>query len=109
VTGSSPAGGGPASDLDGVRPGQVISPERRVVLAAGLPRVRITVASRSARPIRVSSHYPFWRANDRLEFDRRAAEGYRLDIAAGTSVHWAPGEEREVDLVGLGGAAGRPA
>lgn len=79
------------------------------MLAAGLPRVRITVVSRSDRPIRVSSHYPFWRANDRLEFDRRAAEGYRLDIPAGTSVHWAPGEKREVDLVGLGGTAGRQA
>jgi len=86
-------------------PGEIRSPERDVALAAGLPRRRITVASRSARPIRVSSHYPFWRVNARLEFDRAAAVGYRLDIPAGTSVRWAPGQVREVGLVALAGQA----
>jgi urease beta subunit len=63
------------------------------------------VTSQSARPIRVSSHYPFWRVNARLEFDRAAAVGFRLDIPAGTSVRWAPGQVREVGLVALGGAS----
>ncbi len=49
--------------------------------------------------MRVSSHYPFWLANPRLEFDREAAAGFRLDIPAGASVRWAPGETREVVLV----------
>jgi len=84
------------------QPGEIRSPERDVVLAAGLPRRRITVRSRSARLIRVSSHYPFWRVNARLDFDRAAAAGFRLDIPAGTSVRWAPGQVREVDLVALG-------
>lgn len=84
-------------------PGAVRSPERDVVLSPGRPRRRVTVVSRSARPIRISSHYPFWRVNPRLEFDREAAVGYRLDIPAGTSVRWAPGQSREVDLVALGG------
>jgi urease beta subunit len=88
------------------RPGEVRSPDQQVELAAGLARVTITVTSRSSRPIRVSSHYPFWRANQRLEFDRAAATGYRLDIPAGTSVRWAAGESREVRLVRLGGASG---
>jgi urease beta subunit len=83
------------------QPGEIRSPERQVVLAAGLHRRRITVRSQSARPIRVSSHYPFWRANARLEFDRAAAVGFRLDIPAGTSVRWAPGQVREIDLVAL--------
>jgi urease beta subunit len=87
-------------------PGEVRSPERQVELAAGLARLTITVTSRSSRPIRVSSHYPFWRANQRLEFDRAAATGYRLDIPAGTSVRWAAEESREVRLVRLGGASG---
>src|SRR6266567_2829541 len=86
-------------------PGAVRSPERDVVLSPGRPRLRITVISRSARPIRVSSHYPFWRANDRLEFDRAAAAGYRLDVPAGASVRWAPGQSRDVDLVALGGSS----
>ena len=87
-------------------PGAVRSPERDVLLSPGRPRRRITVVSRSARPIRVSSHYPFWRVNARLEFDRAAAVGYRLDLPAGASVRWAPGQSRQVDLVALGGTAG---
>jgi urease beta subunit len=87
-------------------PGEVRSPDRDVELAAGLARLTITVTSRSSRPIRVSSHYPFWRVNPRLEFDRAAATGYRLDIPAGTSVRWAAGESREVRLVRLGGTGG---
>jgi urease beta subunit len=88
-------------------PGEVRSPGRDIALAAGLARRRITVTSRSLRPIRVSSHYPFWRVNPRLDFDRAAAAGYRLDIPAGTSVRWGPAETREVDLVALGGSAGK--
>jgi urease beta subunit len=87
-------------------PGEVRSPDREVELAAGLSRQTIMVTSRSDRPIRVSSHYPFWRVNPRLEFDREAATGYRLDIPAGTSVRWAAGQSREVRLVKLGGTAG---
>jgi urease beta subunit len=87
------------------RPGEVRSPERDIPLAAGRLRLRLRVASRSTRPIRVSSHYPFWRANPRLEFDRAAATGYRLDLPAGASVRWEAGEVREVGLVALGGIA----
>ena len=82
-------------------PGEVLSPERDITLAAGLPRLLLRVASRSARPVRVSSHYPFWRVNARLEFDREAAVGFRLDIPAGASVRWEAGEVREVELVAL--------
>ena len=91
---------------DQAAPGEVRSPDREIALAAGLARRRMFVISRSSRPIRVSSHYPFWRVNRRLEFDRQAATGYRLDIPAGTSVRWAAGETREVSLVRLGGTAG---
>ena len=57
------------------------------------------------RIVRVSSHFPFWRTNHRLRFDRDAAHGYHLDIPAGT-VRWAPGETREVELVRFGGTGG---
>jgi urease beta subunit len=50
----------------------------------------------------VSSHYPFWRVNPRLEFDREAARGRRLDIPAGSSVRWGPGEVKEIGLVRYG-------
>jgi urease beta subunit len=89
---------------DPIVPGQMRSPDVQIELAAGLARRRLSVTSRSDRPIRVSSHYPFWRVNSRLEFDRKAATGFRLDIPAGTSVRWAPGETRQVGLVALAGS-----
>lgn len=69
-------------------------------------RRRIVVASTSRRTIRVSSHFPFERVNPRLVFDRAAAVGFRLDLAAGASDAWAPGETREVGLVRYRGRGG---
>lgn len=90
----------------GSQPGEIRVLPGEIQLGPGHGRQRIRVISRSGRPIRVSSHYPFWRVNSRLEFDRSAAEGYRLDIPAGASIRWAPGEVREVSLVAL--SAGAP-
>jgi urease beta subunit len=87
------------------QPGEVRVPPGDIQLGPGHSRRRIQVTSRSSKPIRVSSHYPFWRVNARLEFDRSAAEGYRLDLPAGASIRWAPGEVREVGLVALGADA----
>ena len=86
--------------------GAIVHPEGEVVLAEGLERRRVTVTNGSERPVRVSSHYPFSRVNARLEFDREAARGFRLDVPAGSSVRWAPGETREVDLVRYAGGEG---
>ena len=66
---------------------------------AGLERLQLEVRSTSTRVIRVSSHFPFHRVNRRLEFDRAAAAGFRLDLPAGGSARWAPGEVRSVTLV----------
>lgn len=78
----------------------------RIELVAGRERIRLRVQNGSDRVVRVSSHYPFWRTNPRLEFDREAARGFRLDLPAGASVRFVPGEEREVVLVRLGGHGG---
>lgn len=67
------------------------------------PTVELEVHSESTRVIRVSSHYPFHRVNQRLIFDRAAADGYRLDLPAGASMRWAPGETRIVRLVRYAG------
>ena len=69
-------------------------------------RRRMVVRSESRRTIRVSSHHPFERVNARLVFDRAAAAGYRLDLPAGLTEAWAPGETKEVDLVRFGGSGG---
>jgi len=54
--------------------------------------------------VQVGSHYHFAETNSALAFDRDAARGMRLDIAAGTAVRFEPGQEREVQLVPYGGA-----
>jgi urease beta subunit len=84
-------------------PGAIVPEAGTITTAGARERRTITVVSTSARPIRVSSHYPFWRVNPRLEFDREAARGFRLDLPAGTSFRWAPGETKEVTLVAVGG------
>jgi urease subunit gamma/beta len=89
-------------------PGAVRTAGQEVELAAGRERRWLTVRNKSRRPVRVSSHFPFWRCNRRLAFDRDAARGFRLDIPAGSSVLWAPAETKDVGLVRYGGQeAGR--
>ena len=69
-------------------------------------RRTLEVRSTSTRVIHVSSHMPFDRVNARLEFDRSRAEGFRLDLPAGASERWAPGETKNVTLVRYGGRRG---
>jgi urease subunit gamma/beta len=69
----------------------------------GRERRELSVENTSKRVVRVSSHFPFDRVNQRLVFDRAAAAGFRLDIEAGSSERWAPGEIRTVTLVRFGG------
>ena len=67
----------------------------------------IEVHNGSTRVVRVSSHHPFDRVNPRLEFDRDRSRGFHLDLPAGSTERWAPGETRSVTLVGYRGDAGR--
>ena len=68
-------------------------------------RRELEVENTSRRIVRVSSHYPFELVNARLHFDRARAAGFHLDIPAGASVRWAPGETRTVRLVKAGPGA----
>jgi urease beta subunit len=77
-----------------------------IELAPGRERISLSVTNTSDRSVRVSSHYPFWRTNSRLVFDRDIARGFRLDIPAGASLRFGPGETREVTLVRYGGRGG---
>lgn len=93
---------------DSIRPGEIrVSVAASTASGAEPERRTITVRNGSARVVRISSHYPLERVNRRLEFDRSAARGFRLDIPAGASVRWAPGETRDVGLVRYGGRLGR--
>jgi urease beta subunit len=80
-------------------PGEVLPADGTIELNAGLPRTTLTVANTGDRPIQVGSHYHFAETNRALYFDRAAARGKRLDIAAGTAVRFEPGQTREVTLV----------
>lgn len=66
--------------------------------------VTLTVYNTGDRPVQVGSHFHFFEANRALKFDRAAAYGTRLNIAAGTAVRFEPGEDMEVGLVALGGS-----
>ena len=68
--------------------------------------IDLEVTSTSTRVVRVSSHHPFHRVNERLVFDREAARGRHLDLPAGSTERWSPGETRTVRLVRYGGAGG---
>ena len=82
-------------------PGEVITAPGDIELNAGAPTVTLEVANTGDRPIQVGSHYHFFETNPALAFDREAARGQRLDIAAGTAVRFEPGQTREVTLVPL--------
>jgi urease subunit gamma/beta len=94
-----PAGDGPGAIVAGpdlAESGAAAARERRT----------ISVRNDSRRVVRVSSHHPFDRVNPRLAFDREQAVGFRLDLAAGTSERWAPGETKTVGLIRFGGEGG---
>ena len=75
-----------------------------ITLNAGRETTIILVSNLGDRPVQVGSHYHFFEVNRALQFDRAAAYGMRLNIAAGTAVRFEPGEEKEVPLVALGGS-----
>lgn len=85
-------------------PGEVITADGDIELNAGADAITLTVANTGDRPVQVGSHYHFFEVNEALDFDREAARGRRLDIAAGTAVRFEPGQSREVSLVPYAGS-----
>ena len=84
-------------------PGEYQIQDGEIELNAGRRTLSITVANSGDRPIQVGSHFHFFETNDALSFDRAAARGMRLNIAAGTAVRFEPGQSRQVELVDLAG------
>lgn len=84
-------------------PGEIIPAEGEILLNEGREHITLTVANTGDRPIQVGSHYHFAETNPALDFDRVAARGQRLDIAAGTAVRFEPGQVREVQLIPYAG------
>ena len=85
-------------------PGELFPAEGTLTLNEGREAITLMVANTGDRPVQLGSHYHFAEANSALDFDRDAARGRRLDIAAGTAVRFEPGQKREVQLIEIGGA-----
>ena len=85
-------------------PGELFPADGLLTLNAGQQAITLHVANSGDRPVQVGSHYHFAEANSALTFDRNAARGMRLDIAAGTAVRFEPGQARDVKLIPIRGA-----
>jgi urease subunit beta len=85
-------------------PGEILTLDGDIELNAGRATQQLRVANSGDRPIQIGSHYHFFEVNEALLFDRAAARGFRLNIAAGTAVRFEPGQSRTVELVELAGA-----
>ena len=84
-------------------PGELLAEPGEILLNAGRPVQTLTVTNTGDRPVQVGSHFHFFEVNEALHFDRTAARGWRLNIAAGTAVRFEPGQERTVELVEISG------
>lgn len=84
-------------------PGEIQTRPGSLMLNEGRETLTLSVANSGDRPIQVGSHYHFAETNSALQFDRDAAHGFRLNIAAGTAVRFEPGQSREIELVALAG------
>ena len=84
-------------------PGEILVADGDIELNVGRRTVTLTVANTGDRPVQVGSHYHFAETNPALAFDRAAARGCRLNIAAGTAVRFEPGQTRTVELVAYAG------
>jgi len=84
-------------------PGEMKIAAGDIELNKGRKTVAVEVTNSGDRPVQVGSHYHFFETNDALKFDRSAAYGFRLNIAAGTAVRFEPGQTRTVELVALAG------
>jgi urease subunit beta len=85
-------------------PGEYLLEDGEIEINGGRRTLAVTVANAGDRPVQVGSHYHFYEVNEALQFDRAAALGMRLNIAAGTAVRFEPGQRRTVELVDLDGA-----
>ena len=84
-------------------PGEFDIAKGDLELNKGRRAVSLKVVNSGDRPIQVGSHYHFYETNEALKFDRKAAYGCRLNIAAGTAVRFEPGQTRTVELIFLSG------
>jgi urease subunit beta len=81
-----------------MKPGEFILTKEEIDLNVKGKKIIIRVKNSGDRPIQVGSHYHFAETNSSLLFDRKKALGFRLNVPAGSSVRFEPGQEKDVEL-----------
>lgn len=84
-------------------PGEIIAKSGTIELNINRPTLKMMVANTGDRPIQIGSHFHFYEVNSALEFNREITKGMRLNIPAGTAIRFEPGDEKEIELVTVGG------
>ena len=85
-------------------PGEYILSKEPVNCNETRKTVKLTVKNTGDRPCQIGSHTHFFEVNRSLDFPREKAYGFHLNIPAGTSVRFEPGDSKEVELCELGGS-----
>ena len=85
-------------------PGELLIEDGEIIINDNRDSITVEVTNTADRPIQVGSHFHFFEVNKQLEFNRKAAYGFRLDIPAGNAVRFEPGETKTVSLVSIGGS-----
>jgi urease beta subunit len=86
-----------------MKPGEYLLETAPIEANVGRKTAKVLVRHTGDRPVQVGSHYHFFEVNNALHFERETTRGMRLNIPAGTSVRFEPGEEKEVRLVEFAG------
>ena len=86
-----------------MKPGEIITKDGDIVINQNSKSLSLTVSNKGDRPIQVGSHYHFAESNDYLDFDRKIANGKRLNIASGTAIRFEPGQSRDIELIEIQG------
>lgn len=86
-------------------PGEYLIKNEYIILNRDRKKIAIKVSNTGDRPVQAGSHFHFFEVNKCLAFPRGQAFGMRLNIPSGTAVRFEPGEEKEVELVAIGGNA----
>jgi len=84
-------------------PGEFFLSNEPITANVGKSTTTVSVRNTGDRPIQVGSHTHFFESNKALEFPREKSYGYHLNIPAGTSLRFEPGETREIELTEFGG------
>ena len=87
-------------------PGEVRLAQGDIVANVNRSVKSLVVVNNGDRPVQIGSHFHFYEVNAQLEFNRKEAFGYHLNIPAGTALRFEPGDKKKVELVTFGGKQG---